>query len=66
MQVVSILAAAHGCDLNARDHGARTSLHYAAALGHVDVVNELWCRGAKIEPVDASGWTGCHICSLSH
>lgn len=56
--MVSLLAAAPGSNLNACDQGGRTALHYAAALGHPDIVNELWCRGAKIERGDATGWTG--------
>lgn len=58
--MVSLLARAPGCELDACDYGGRTALHLAALKAHTDVVNELWCRGCRIDPVDAKGCTGVH------
>lgn len=65
-QVVSLLARAPDCDLDACDYGGRTAMHLAAAMGRADVLNKLWCCGCKIEPVDVGGWTGAHLALLIH
>jgi len=58
--VVARLCRAPGIDLNAEDDENRTPLHHAAALGHSEVVEQLWSRGAQIDPGDLYAWRPLH------
>ena len=46
--------------VNARGFGQRTPLHYAAALGHLAVAEELISRGGRINVREAAGYTPLH------
>ena len=58
VEVVAVLADDQECQVNSIDIAGRTALHWAAAYGHVAVVNELWCRSANVQQIDHGGWTG--------
>ena len=58
MDVVAILANDPECQVNSIDIAGRSALHWAAAYGHVAVVNQLWCRSANVQQIDHGGWTG--------
>ncbi len=58
VEVVAVLAGHPQCQLNSVDIAGRSALHWAAAYGHEDVVNELWCRSAEVQQEDRGGWTG--------
>lgn len=58
VEVVAVLAADPECQVNSMDVAGRVALHWAAAYGHVAVVNELWCRSANVQQIDHGGWTG--------
>ena len=60
-EVVSRLCRVPGNEVDAIDSQGRTALHHAAALGHDDVMMELWARGCNIEPADLAGWTGLSL-----
>jgi len=61
VEVIAVLAGDPECQVNSIDIAGRTALHWAAAYGHVAVVNELWCRSANVQQIDHGGWTGSHI-----
>lgn len=58
VEVVAVLAGHLKCQLNSVDIAGRSALHWAAAYGHEDIVNELWCRSANVQQMDHGGWTG--------
>lgn len=49
-----------GKDVNAKDEGGRTPLHYAVAFDHAAIVNELLSAGALMTATDAEGNTPLH------
>jgi ankyrin repeat protein len=51
------LLLAHGADINARDIGGRTQLHYAAEEGRVNVAELLLAHGADVNAKDNEGKT---------
>ncbi len=63
VEVVAVLAGDPECQVNSVDIAGRSALHWAAAYGHVTVVNELWCRSANVQQIDHGGWTGGVQCS---
>ena len=49
-----------GADVNAKDNGGATPLHYAAMEGHTDVVELLISKGADVNAKDKWGDTPLH------
>lgn len=56
MEAVTTLHAL-GVSLDDTDELGKTALHYAAALGHTNVVHALLEAGAAVDPVDGAGNT---------
>jgi ankyrin repeat protein len=50
-------------DLDAQDHCGRTSLHYAAEGGSLEIVRHLVCMGASSTQTDNLGQTPLHLAS---
>ena len=46
-----------GADVNPADREGKTALIYAAAKGHMGLMQELLNKGAKVDHVDRFGWT---------
>jgi ankyrin repeat protein len=46
-----------GLDVNAKDRGGRTALHYAAVLGQAELARHLLSRGANVNVKDTRGRT---------
>lgn len=62
-EALRMLVAA-GADVNHRNGVLlRSSLHFAAQQGELEVVKYLLSVGAEIDQVDANGWTALHIAS---
>jgi ankyrin repeat protein len=53
-----------GADVNAKDSGGHTPLHWASMKGHVQVFKELVMHGADIEAKDNRGDTPLHYAAL--
>ncbi|KAK9822236.1 hypothetical protein WJX81_003275 [Elliptochloris bilobata] len=51
-------------DVNAQDQDGWSALHFAAAGGHSDVVEELLAHGARLQP-DCQGRLPLHLAALS-
>ena len=49
-----------GTDVNLRDDGGQTPLHYLAAWGNLDLVRMLVSAGANPRATDNDGWTVLH------
>ena len=50
----------NGVQVNLKDHGGRTALHYAAASGAEDIAKELILAGADALASDSTRWTVLH------
>jgi hypothetical protein len=53
-----------GAQLEAKDSGGWTPLHYAAFRGHVEIVRLLCDRGADVEARDNGGWRPLHYAAI--
>ena len=60
LDVVSHFIAVHMADVNVKDGGDRTPLHYAASNGHVSIVSALLGSGAEVNVKENRGWTPLH------
>lgn len=57
------LVTRHGANIEARDNHGWTPLHFAAYLGHVDMVKQLLKLGANPRVRDLHGRTPLHLCA---
>ncbi len=55
---------ARGADINTRDEGGRTALHWAAALDHTEIAGFLLSKGAKTDIKDEAERTALHEAAL--
>jgi uncharacterized protein len=46
-----------GGDVNAKDNGGCTALHFAAQEGHVEIATRLLAAGSEVDPTDEHGNT---------
>ena len=56
------LLLSEGADVNARDIGKNTSLHWASQRGHVELVKLLATSGATIDAVNNNGERPIDLC----
>ena len=49
-----------GAQVEARNFGGSTPLHYAASQGHIEIVRLLCDRGADVEARNINGWRPLH------
>ena len=53
-----------GTDVDEKDAGSKSALHWAADLGHIYVVQVLVANGTNVDAKDFSGMTGLFLASL--
>jgi len=53
-----------GVDINAKDLGGRTALHYAVRWDHIEIASCLIENGADADPRDGNGDSPLHLASL--
>ncbi|XP_058835311.1 uncharacterized protein LOC131692343 [Topomyia yanbarensis] len=51
--------------INAKQKNDFTPLHFAARKGHIEVVNALLTKGAKVDAIDNESWTPLHFAAVN-